>query len=145
MTTHTTRPVTEDLLVAAAGVVAGTGWRELFGWWSRDPALKIYEQVMRHFNANDLLLVMATDALFALLCGLLAAELFIRVLRPARYRPEAIVVAAFVASVFATAQIEDQSAVFLMRLPPLWVTILCFAIRVGYGIKAERMRRSAGT
>jgi hypothetical protein len=120
------------------------GWRELFGWWSRGPALTIYEQVMRHFDANDLLLVMATDALFALLCGLLAAELFIRVLRPTRYRPEAIVVAAFVVSVFTTAQIEDQSAVFLVRLPPLWVTILCFAIRVGYGIKAQRARLAVG-
>ena len=144
MTTNVPRSMTQDLLVAAAGVLAGLGWQELFGWWSRGPALKLYEQVIRHFDANDVLLVMGTDALFALLCGLLAAELFIRAVRPDRYRLEALIVAAFLVALFASAQIENASAIFLVRLPPLWLTLLCFGIRVGYGIKAQRKRVATG-
>ncbi len=140
MPTNSSRILAQDFFIAIAGALAGVGWREAFGWWSRAPALKIYELVVRHSDANDVLLVMGTDALFALGCGLIAAELFIRLARPNRYRPEAIIVATFLIALFTAGQLGGEGAAFLLHLPPLWVTLLCFGIRVGYGIKAERKR-----
>lgn len=140
MPTNASRTLIKDLAVAVAGVLAGLGWREAFGRWSQGPALKIYELVMRHINANDILVVMGTDALFALGYGLIAAELFIRLARPDRYRPEAIAVATFLIAVLTAGQMGGEGAIFLLHLPPLWLTLLCFGIRVGYGIKAERKR-----
>lgn len=140
MSLNPSRSVIRELLIAAAGAAAGLGWRELFARWSRGPALKLYEQLIRHLDINDVLVVMMTDVLFALGTGLILAELFIRIVRPDRYRPEAVAVIAFLASVFTAAQIGDGGASFLLRLPPLWITLLCFGIRVGYGIKAGRKR-----
>jgi hypothetical protein len=85
---------------------------------------------------------MGTDLLFAIICGLLAAELFVRLFRPHGYRPEAIMVTAFLAAALLAAQIGGEGgAHFLLQLPPFWLSLLSFGIRVGYGIKAERKRR----
>ena len=141
---NTSRSIVRDLYVAIAGALAALAWRELFAMWSRGPALRIYEQLVRHFNIdNDALLVMATDLLFALICGLLFGELFVRIERPDRYRTEAIAVLVFLAAVFSAAAYGGEGAGFLLHLPPLWLSLLVFAVRVGYGIKAERKRVDA--
>jgi hypothetical protein len=133
-------PAAMDAVVAISGALAAPAWRELFGWWSREPALRIYELLVRRVDLNDIAVVMGTDLLFALGCGLLSGELFVRLARPDRYRPEMIVVAAFLAALLAVAQFGDEGTAFLLRLPPLWLTLLAFGIRVGYGIKAQRKR-----
>jgi hypothetical protein len=138
------RDTAASVLAALGGALAGTLWADLFARWSRGPALWLFEQAERHFELAGAAVVMASDLLFALLTGVLAAELLIRPLRPHRYRIEAAAVAAFLGALFAKAGLTAGGLAFVLRLPPLWLFLMTFAIRVGYGIKAQRQRRAAG-
>jgi hypothetical protein len=126
--------------LAAVAAATGLAWRVAFGWWARRPSLWWFEKSSRWFGQEGPVVVMLSDLLFAVLCGLLLAEVFIRLLRPRRYLPELIAVVAFLAAALTAAQLDDESAGFLLQLPPLWVTLMVFGIRVGYGIKAGRQR-----